>query len=174
MAAKLNEINRTELTELTEAQRKAAINEAYGEPVYDFLVELNGDTISRATAVVNYEHDEVNDVARASLIGDCGCGGSSCREGWGWIWDARDLNMLGHRGSLKVRPCDKVVCVFNAETGELEPLAPFGMNPDEFYRFERAEWGDVSSEDAQNLSAFNLAISEGKNNSWTPDKKGDA
>ena len=160
MAAKLNEINRTELTELTEAQRKAAINEAYGEPVYDLLVELNGDTISRATAVVNYEHDEASDVARASLIGDCGCGGSSCRE--------------GHRGSLKVRPCDKVVCVFNAETGELEPLAPFGMNPDEFYRFERAEWGDVSSEDAQNLSAFNLAISEGKNNSWTPDKKGDA
>ena len=169
MANKLEEISRIELTELTEEQRKEAINKAYDEPVYDLLVSMYGDTISRATAVVNYEHDEVNDVARASLIGDCGCGGQNCREGWGWAWKARDLNMLGHRGSLWAEPCGQAVCAFNAETGEMEALAPFGMDADEFHRYKTSDWGNASAEEAKNLAAFNLATSEGKNNEWTPD-----
>ena len=94
-----------------------------------------------------------------------------CRHGWGWKWVARDLNMTGHRGSLKAIPCPsgKTAKTLDVETGEMILLAPFAMNPDNFYRFQRAEWGDVSRADAKDLAEFNLAISEGRDNGWKPD-----
>ena len=176
----IKEINRTILTGMNEAQRKVAIEEAYGEPVYDLLAMQQGD-INRATAVVNYTPDDTG-LARASLIGDCACvnhetKAMTCRGGWGWKWVARDLNMTGHRGSLKAVACDGATKFLDIETGNMMTNAPFAMNPEEFYRFQRAEWGDVSRLDAIELSSFNLATAEGQKNSWTPDykdSKGDA
>mgnify|MGYP007061954917 FL=1 len=170
----LEEINRTILTGMDEAQRKVAIEEAYGEAVYELLAMQQGD-INRATAVVNYTPDDTG-LARASLIGDCACvnhesKGMSCRHGWGWVWKARDLNMTGHRGSLKAEPCHGAKKFLDVETGKMIAHAPFAMNPDEFYRFQRSEWGDVSRLDAIELSQFNLATAEGQKNAWTPDNK---
>jgi len=168
----MEETNRIDITEMGEEERKRSINEAFGEDVYDILAALDGD-INRTTAVVNYEADETG-LARAVLIGDCGCKGALCRSAWGWIWKARDLDMTGHRGSLKAVPCEKAVKTLDVETGKMMALAPFAMNPDEFYRFQRAEWGDVSRQDARELAAFSQATTEGSKNAWTPDKKGDA
>ena len=170
----MKEIKRTILTGMTEEERKVAIEEAFGEPCYDLLASQEGD-INRATAVVNYEPDDTG-LARAVLIGDCGCvnhqtKSMECRHGWGWKWVARDLNMTGHRGSLKAIPCPsgKTAKTLDVETGEMILLAPFAMNQDNFYRFQRAEWGDVSRADARDLADFNLAVSEGRNNGWKPD-----
>ncbi|MBT4407360.1 MAG: hypothetical protein HOC79_05740 [Euryarchaeota archaeon] len=160
----MNEINRTNLIGLNEDERKIAIEEAFGEPVYDLLAQQEGD-INRATAVVNYPPDDTG-LARAVLWGDCECDGL-CRQGWGWVWKAIDLNMTGHRGSLKAEPCVGAKKELNTETGELLTLAPFGMEADQFYRFQRAEWGDVSRADAIELSQFNLATAEGKKNQWS-------
>ena len=168
----MKEINRIDITEMSQEERKKSINEAFGEEVYDLLAAQDGD-INRTTAVVNYEADETG-LARAVLIGDCECGGTTCRSGWGWIWKARDLDMTGHRGSLKAVPCDGAKKALIVETGKMMVLAPFAMNPDQFYRFQRAEWGDVSRQDAKELAAFSMATTEGQKNAWTPDKKGDA
>ena len=148
----MKEINRIDITEMSQEERKKSINEAFGEEVYDLLAAQDGD-INRTTAVVNYEADETG-LARAVLIGDCECGGTACRSGRGWIWKALIV-----------------------ETGKMMVLAPFAMNPDQFYRFQRAEWGDVSRQDARELAAFSMATTEGQKNAWTPDssdKKGDA
>lgn len=170
----IEETNRTILTGMNEEQRRVAIEVAFGEPCYDLLASQEGD-INRATAVVNYQPDDTG-LARAVLIGDCGCvnhqtKSMTCRHGWGWEWKARDLNMTGHRGSLKAVPCPsgKTAKVLDVDTGKMIMLAPFAMNQDNFYRFQRAEWGDVSRGDAKDLAAFNMAVSEGKNNAWKPD-----
>jgi len=170
----MKEINRTILTGMNEEERKVAIEEAYDEPCYDLLASQQGD-INRATAVVNYPPDDTG-LPRVTLIGDCGCvnhhtKSHQCRDGWGWKWVARDLNMTGHRGSLKAIPCEsgKTAKTLDVETGEMILLVPFTMNPDNFYRFQRAEWGDVSRADAKDLAEFNLAVSEGRDNGWKPD-----
>lgn len=119
--------------------------------------------------------DRVQGVAmidgRAVMLGDCPCKGEKCRAAWGWEWVARDLNMSGHRGSLKAEPCkDFERTLFNTTLGEFQYRAPYGMDAEQFYRFQRNEWGDVDKAGLRDFMSANLAIAEGrKSKHWRVD-----
>lgn len=134
--------------------------------VMEMFVEEHGDpSVIKGIAFV----DE-----RTIMLGGCGCKGEYCRAAWGWIYNARDLSMRGHRGSLWTQLCphgDNLNTQFDEETGRFLRPAPYGMNNEEFYRFQREHWGDVSSKNGlQDFMNANLATAEGqKNNTWKVD-----
>tara|TARA_R110002012_G_scaffold33393_3_gene97860 strand:- start:7687 stop:8367 length:681 start_codon:yes stop_codon:yes gene_type:complete len=100
---------------------------------------------------------------RPVMLGDCPCKGAHCRAAWGWTWSANDLNMTGHRGSMEVKPCKSFkATIFEPATGEMLYAAPYGMNPDEYYRFQRKEWGDVDKIGMANFMNANISTTEGK------------
>ena len=48
--------------------------------------------------------------------------------------------------------------------------APYGMNPEEYYRFQREEWGDVDEKGLADFMSANLAIAENRTNEhWRVD-----
>ena len=134
--------------------------------------EQNGNQWVDSHAVVREHFGEPTRVlgiafvdGRSVMLGDCPCRGASCRGAWGWTYKARDLNMSGHRGSLKAEPCESMPKrVFVPTTGEWMVEAPYGMNPEEFYRFQREEWGDVDEKGLADFMSANLAIAENKQN----------
>lgn len=108
---------------------------------------------------------------RPIMLGDCPCRGASCRGAWGWSYATRDLNMSGHRGSLVAQPCGLMPKrTFVPTTGEFMTEAPYGMNPEEYYRFQREEWGDVDEKGLADFMSANLAIAENRQNKhWKVD-----
>ena len=108
-------------------------------------------------------------------VGDCPCGGDQCREGWGWEFKARDLNMAGHRGSLWAVACpsnDKVV--FDPVTGEINAPPPMGVNAEEWNsgRYKKSEWGNALTQlDKQTLAHFQQKFSEKRSggDTWVVD-----
>ena len=108
---------------------------------------------------------------RPIMLGDCPCRGEHCRGAWGWSYAARDLNMSGHRGSLVANPCSSMPKrTFVPTTGEFMTEAPYGMNPEEYYRFQREEWGDVDDKGLADFMSANLAIAENRTNKhWKVD-----
>lgn len=109
---------------------------------------------------------------RPIMLGDCPCKGSNCRAAWGVEWVARDLDMVGHRGSLKAQPCQSMpATLFDPATGKFLRPVPLGMNPDEWYRYERAHWGDANKEDLANFMNASVATSEEKQSGdWVVDQ----
>lgn len=99
-------------------------------------------------------------------VGDCPCGGSSCRDAWGWTIVTRDLNMSGHRGSMMAAICDKFdQASFDPVTGNINSPPPIGVNVEEWNsgRYRKAEWGNMlTSLDKQTLAKFQKIFSERK------------
>ena len=106
------------------------------------------------------------------MLGDCPCKGSKCRAAWGAVWVARDLDMVGHRGSLKTQPCESMPATeFDPATGNFLRPVPLGMNPDEWYRYERAHWGDVNKKDLAEFMNASVATGEGRQGGdWVVDQ----
>lgn len=130
------------------------------------VVELYGaEPLKRVQAIALMD-------GRPVLLGDCPCKGSKCRAAWGAVWNARDLDMTGHRGSLKTTPCDSMPATkFDPTTGKFLRPAPFGMNPDEWYRYERAHWGDADKKDLAEFMNASVASGEGrKSGDWVVDQ----
>ena len=157
--------NIIDLSEFSIDERNEILTEAF--MVQD---EQNGNQWVDAHAVVRENFGEPTRVlgiafvdARPIMLGDCPCRGASCRAAWGWIYTGRDLNMTGHRGSLKAEPCAYMPkTIFSPATGEWLTQAPYGMNPEEYYRFQRKEWGDVDKAGLADFMAANLAIAENR------------
>jgi len=157
--------NIIDLSEFNIDERNEILTEAF--MVQD---EQNGNQWVDTHAVVREHFGEPTRVlgiayvdGRPIMLGDCPCRGASCRGAWGWVYETRDLNMSGHRGSLKAQPCDSMPKrIFVPTTGEWMVEAPYGMNPEEHYRFQRDEWGDVDKVGLADFMAANLAISENR------------
>ena len=147
-----------------------------GNPLIEQVLSTLDGFEERVTKLVVYgEEDEDGNLVesfdarglpRVVAVGDCPCGGKSCRAGWQWVMKSRDLNMLGHRGSLWAVACEEAPVVFNAVTGDSLPLPPMGVNADEWSRYQTSSWGQVSRMDEQVLAEFNLAVAEGRQNGW--------
>jgi hypothetical protein len=104
---------------------------------------------------------------RAIMLGDCPCRGADCRSAWGWVHNSRDLNMTGHRGSQISTPCPSMPKrTFVPTTGEFMTEAPYGMNPEEYYRYQREEWGDVDKKGLADFMSANLAIAENRKSKY--------
>lgn len=119
------------------------------------VVELYGaDPLKRVQAIAYMD-------GRPVLLGDCPCKGEKCRAAWGAVWNTRDLDMVGHRGSMKTTPCPSMPATeFDPATGKFLRPVPLGMNPDEWYRYERAHWGDANKADLANFMNANVASAE--------------
>ena len=117
--------------------------------------------ITRLDVCAGYDKDGLPLVF---AIGDCPCGGSKCREGWGWEFKAIDLNMSGHRGSLWAVACeDNDKLEFDPTTGNITAPPPLGVNDEEWNsgRYEKSEWGNaLTQEDKQTLARFQQQYSE--------------
>ena len=173
MAWKLNAQNNTTTDGLTRSvqteidlhddNRMAELTKHFGEDAVEYLLEHFGEpTRVMGIAVID---------DRPVMLGDCPCKGGGCRAAWGWVYNARDLNMQGHRGSLTASPCPHAIAsIFDATTGEMIHPAPYGQNAEQFYRFQKEEWGDVDKIGLQNFMQANLATTENKNNSWRVDE----
>ena len=140
-----------------------------GNPLIEQVLSTIEGHEERISQLLIHEGYDKNGLPRVVVIGDCPCGGKSCRAGWQWIYAARDLDMAGHRGSLRAVACKEAPVIFDAKTGDSLPIAPMGMNAEEWSRYHTSSWGNVTQLDAQMLSAFNLATAEGKNNDWKVD-----
>ena len=141
--------------ELTDENREAVMREHYGNEVYDLMVELHGEPTQVGRLKVATNGSSTFPV----LYGKCACLGDKCRDAWGWVWKARDLNMSGHRGSLWTVPCEDMEKVFDPDTGTMVVPAPYMMSPDEFARFRTQHWGsDKAAEDE--FMRHNVASSE--------------
>tara|TARA_R100001015_G_C4635138_1_gene203617 strand:- start:3833 stop:4381 length:549 start_codon:yes stop_codon:yes gene_type:complete len=150
-----------------------------GNPLIEQVLSRLDGFEQRVTKLVVYgEEDEDGNLVesfdtrglpRVIAIGDCPCGGKSCRGGWQWVMRSKDLNMTGHRGSLWAVACEEAPIVFDAVTGESLPAPPMGVNADEWSRYQTSSWGNVSRMDAQILAEFNLATAENRNNDWKVD-----
>ncbi len=153
------------ITDLNDDNRLDAIADAYGAEGLAYLIENHG-LPNRVLGIVAID-------GRVAMLGDCACRGAKCRGAWGWVWNARDLNMSGHRGSLKASPCeDAVATVFTPENGFMY-AAPYGMDAEQFYRFQRPHWGDADKIGLQNFLAANIATAEqgrGGSGDWVVDK----
>lgn len=93
-------------------------------------------------------------------LGDCPCKGSKCRAAWGWVYDARDLNMRGHRGSLTAAPCESMPTQFNPATGEQTTPPPMGVAPARWDMFQRQQWGETAG--LEDFLLANLITAENK------------
>ena len=155
---------------LNDENRIEQLKEHFGETGVNMMIELYGEpTRVGGIAVGTLKDGKVN----MMMLGDCPCGGAKCRGAWGWMQKGRDLDMAGHRGSLKSVVCSSFVPrLFDPVLGEMICEAPYGMNQEHFYRFQRAHWGDASKQGLRDFLASNLAIAEGKTkSSWTPDEE---
>ena len=142
------------IIDLNDDNRLDVLADAFGAEALAYLIEEHG-LPNRVLGVAMID-------GRAVMLGDCACRGAKCRASWGWIWNARDLNMSGHRGSLKASPCeDAVASVFTPENGFMY-AAPYGMDAEQFYRFQRPHWGDADKIGLQNFLAANIATAEGR------------
>ena len=107
-------------------------------------------------------------------LGDCPCKGAHCRQAWGVPFDARDLNMTGHAGSLKAREdgCDHMPAThFDEESGKFIKPVPWSANPDNWYRYQRAVWGDITEEDRKMFMEANVVTAEGRSSGdWELDE----
>ena len=141
-----------EVIDLNDENRMDVLADHFGAEALNHLIEMYGEpTRAMGLAMVD---------GRAIILGDCACRGAKCRAAWGWVWNARDLNMHGHRGSLWAKPCESAVAtVFTPENGFMFP-APWGMDEEEFYRFQRKDWGDVDKIGLQNFMDANVASAE--------------
>jgi len=141
-----------EITELNDENRIEVLTDLYGAEALNVLIEMYGEP-NRVMGIANID-------GRTVMLGDCACGGEHCRANWGWVWKSRDLDMTGHRGSLWAEPCSKAKpTIFDANQGMLYD-APWGMDREEFYRFQRKDWGDVDKIGLQNFMNANVATAE--------------
>lgn len=154
-----------EVIDLDDNNRIEVLGRTFGEAELQASIEIAGSP------------DRVMGVAimdgRPVMLGDCPCKGAHCRAAWGWTWKANDLNMTGHRGSLEAKPCESFTpTIFNPAIGEFQYAAPYGMDAEQFYRFQRKEWGDVDKLGLANFMAANIASAEsksGKSGDWVVD-----
>jgi len=141
-----------EIIELNDDNRMEILMDKFGAEALNIVIEIYGEP-TRVMGIAMLD-------GRPVMLGDCACGGSSCRANWGWVWKARDLDMTGHRGSLKAVPCEHAsATIFDPNVGMLYP-APYGQDPEEFYRFQRPHWGDVDKIGLQNFMNANVASAE--------------
>lgn len=151
-----------EVIEVNDENRMQLLTEHLGEVTLEFLIQEFGEP-TRVTGIAMID-------GRAVPLGDCECMGEHCRANWGWVWKTKDLDMVGHRGSLWAEPCKSFkATIYDANTGEFAYAAPWGMAQEQFYRFQRKEWGDVDKLGLQNFMSANLATAENRQNSWKVD-----
>lgn len=154
-----------QVIDLNDENRMDILMDKFGAEALGLVIEMFGEpTRVKGVAMVD---------GRAVMLGDCACMGAKCRANWGWVWKARDLDMTGHRGSLKAVPCeDATPTIFDPNHGMLYP-APYGQNPEEFYRFQRPHWGDTDKIGLENFMNANVATTEGGRRSggdWVVDE----
>ena len=73
--------------------------------------------------------------------------------------------MTGHTGSLKAKKngCDHMPAThFDEESGEFIKPVPWGANPVNWYRYQRAVWGDITEEDRKMFMEANVVTAEGR------------
>lgn len=143
-------------TELNDDNRIAELTTAFGEEGLAYLIENYGAP-DRVTAIEFVS-------GRPVMIGDCPCAGSNCRGAWGWVYETRDLNMAGHRGSLKAKPCSHMPTThFDPDTGEFGVPTPYGMDDSMFHKFRSSNWGKGAGAGMQGqFLKANLASAEGQ------------
>ena len=141
-----------EIIDLNEDNRMDVLMDKFGAEALGFVIEMYG-LPTRVLGIAMLD-------GRAIMLGDCSCRGADCRAAWGWTWKARDLDMTGHRGSLKAQPCSSAkATVFDPTIGMLYP-APYGQDPEEFYRFQRPHWGDADKIGLANFMNANVSTTE--------------
>lgn len=153
-----------EIIDLDDNNRMDVLMDKFGAEALNCVIELYGEP-TRVMGIAMLD-------GRAIMLGDCPCMGAHCRAAWGWEWKARDLDMTGHRGSLKANPCmDAKATIFDPTVGMLYP-APYGQDPEEFYRFQRPHWGDADKIGLANFMNANVATTEGRGVSgdWVVDQ----
>ncbi len=144
-----------QVIDVDNTDRDAVLAEHMGADALTALATLYGEEpIQRVQGIAFVD-------GRPIMLGDCPCKGEKCRAAWGVSWVARDLDMVGHRGSLKSQPCESMPATeFDPATGKFLRPVPLGMNPDEWYRYERAHWGDANKADLANFMNANVASAE--------------
>jgi len=155
-----------QVIDVDDTDRNQVLAEHVGADALMALATLYGDEpIQRVQGIAFVE-------GRPIMLGDCPCKGAKCRAAWGAVWVARDLDMTGHRGSLKATPCDYMPATrFDPSTGKMHHPVPLGMNPDDWYRYERAHWGDVNKKDLAEFMNASVASGEGKKSGdWVVDQ----
>ena len=155
-----------QVIDVDDTDRDAVIAEHFPAEALSVLTELYGEEpIKRVQAIALMD-------GRPTMLGDCPCKGSTCRAAWGAVWNTRDLDMTGHRGSMKTTPCPSMPATkFDPTTGKFIRPAPLGMNPDEWYRYERAHWGDANKKDLAEFMNASVASGEGrKSGDWVVDQ----
>ncbi len=155
-----------QVIDVDDTDRNQVLAEHVGADALLALATLYGaDPLKRVQAIALMDE-------RPVMLGDCPCKGSKCRAAWGAVWVARDLDMTGHRGSLKAEPCPSMPATeFDPTTGKFLRPVPLGMNPDEWYRYERAHWGDANKEDLAEFMNASVASGEGRQaGDWVVDQ----
>lgn len=155
-----------QVIDVDDTDRDAVLAEHMGADALTALATLYGEEpIQRVQGIALMD-------GRPVMLGDCPCKGSNCRAAWGAVWKARDLDMTGHRGSLKTEPCGHMPATkFDPTTGKFLRPVPLGMNPDEWYRYERAHWGDADKKDLAEFMNASVASGEGKKSGdWVVDQ----
>ena len=156
-----------EIIDCNDDNRMDVLADKFGAEVIALLIESEGEEqINRVQGIAMLD-------GRPVMLGDCPCKGANCRAAWGAVWTAQDLNMSGHRGSLKTEPCGAMPASrFDAQSGMFLRPVPLGMNPDNWYRFERAHWGDADRVGLANFMNANVATTERGNSSgdWVVDE----
>ncbi len=171
--AKATTYNGEELTQavqqvidVDDTDRNQVLAEHMGADALMALAELYGpEPIQRVQGIALMD-------GRPIMLGDCPCKGADCRSAWGATWVARDLDMAGHRGSLKAQPCSSMKATrFDPSTGKMHYPVPLGMNPADWYRYERAHWGDANKKDLAEFMNASVASGEGKKiGDWVVDE----
>ena len=154
-----------EVIDLNDENRMDILADHFGAEALNHLIEIYGEP-TRAMGLAMID-------GRAVILGDCACRGANCRAAWGWKWNAHDLDMTGHRGSLWAEPCSSAKpTLFDPNNGMMY-AAPWGMDPQEFYRYQRKDWGDTDKIGLQNFMNANVASAENKkyhNGDWVVDQ----
>jgi len=154
-----------QVIDLNDENRMDILMDKFGAEALNIVIEIYGEP-TRVMGIAMLD-------GRAVMLGDCACMGAKCRANWGWVWKARDLDMTGHRGSLKAVPCeDAQATIFDPSVGMLYP-APYGQDPEQFYRFQRPHWGDVDKIGLANFMNANVSTAEigrGTGGDWVVDE----
>ena len=98
-------------------------------------------------------------------VGDCGCKGEGCSNGFGWVWNNRDLGHTVHRGQIWATPCPqwpKEKRVMDPEKGHWRPPAPPGITEENMHRYLQAEWASKGRKASKTDAALDRAFEQGK------------
>jgi len=137
-----------------------------GHPMIDITLKSIEGWEERISQLDVCDGFDKNGLPLVFTVGDCPCGGSACRDAWGWRIATRDLNMSGHRGSMMAVVCEKFDQVtFDPVTGGINSPPPIGVNVDEWNsgRYEKSEWGNaLTTLDKQTLAKLQMSVSEGR------------